>query len=210
MLLSLDELSGKYNLRGRVTGILHGGAHLAEEAPDYELFFPGRPVWWVEANPDVLMTIMQVLQPYPGQHLIHALLTDVDNTTQEFNVTNYDGMSSSIFEFGTHPQFSPDTVFTHKRVLRTRTIDSLVQEHSIEANMLVMDLQGAEGLALAGAKGLLPKLDFVMTEVNKEEVYRGCAKVWDLDDVLLANGLQRVETFWVGDQGWGDGLYERQ
>jgi FkbM family methyltransferase len=210
MLMDLDELAAKYNLQSKVRGIFHGGAHLAEESGDYDRVFPDVPVWWVEANPSVFVTILGVLAPYPRQRLMHALLYDRDNELVTFNVTNYDGMSSSILEFGTHPEFSPDTVFVDKIEVNTRTIDSIVKEHKIDANMLVLDIQGAEGLALAGAVDLLPKLDFVMLEVNKEEVYVGCTKVWDLDDVLLANGLTRVETFWVGEQGWGDAAWVRQ
>jgi FkbM family methyltransferase len=207
MLMNLDELAAKYGLVSKVIGILHGGAHLAEEAPDYARVFPAAPIWWIEANTAVTPQIIAVITKYENQKLIEALLCDVDNEHRQFNITNYDGMSSSLLEFGTHPEFSPDTVFTHSVSLATRTLDSLVEQYHINANMLVMDLQGAEGLALAGAQLLLPHLVAVMLEVNKAEVYRGCAKVWDLDDILLVHGLKRMETHWVGEQGWGDSLY---
>lgn len=209
MLMNLDDLADKYDLRRRITGIIHGGAHLAEEAHEYAQVFPNKPVWWIEANPAVMMPIMSVISKYPGQKLVQALLHAVDNVPHDFNVTNYDGMSSSVFQFGTHPEFSPDTVFVRTISCTARTLDSLVAEHRMKANMLVMDIQGAEGLALAGATELLHNLDAVMLEVNKEEVYVGCAKVWDLDDILIAHDMKRVETFWVGEQGWGDALYVR-
>ncbi len=209
VLMSLDELAEKYRLSERIRGIVHAGAHLAEEAGDYARIFPLIPVWWIEANPAVLMPIMSVISQHERQKLIHALLCEEDNVPRTFNVTNYDGMSSSIYQFGTHPQFSPDTVFVRTITCNGRTLDSLVNEYLIGANMLVMDIQGAEGVALAGAKNLLPDLDAVMLEVNKDEVYIGCSKVWDLDDILLEHDLKRVETYWVGEQGWGDALYVR-
>jgi FkbM family methyltransferase len=131
-------------------------------------------VWWVEGNPAVVPKIEEALRRYPSQRLIQALLAEVDGDERAFHVTNYDGMSSSLLEFGTHPEFSPDTVFVFHLTLPTRTVDSLVTEHEIaDVNMLVMDLQGAEGMCLAGASKLLPSIDFVMSEVNNKEVYRG-------------------------------------
>jgi len=123
MLMNLDELAAKYGLVSKVIGILHGGAHLAEEAPDYARVFPAAPIWWIEANTAVTPQIIAVITKYENQKLIEALLCDVDNEHRQFNITNYDGMSSSLLEFGTHPEFSPDTVFTHSVSLATRTLD---------------------------------------------------------------------------------------
>jgi hypothetical protein len=51
-----------------------------------------------------------------------------------------------------------------------------------DVNFLSMDLQGAEGHCLRGATELLANLDYVKTEINKDEVYEVCAKVWELDE----------------------------
>jgi hypothetical protein len=71
-----------------------------------------------------------------------------------------------------------------------------------------MDLQGAEGLCLAGATGLLASLDFVMSEVNKSEVYVGAVMVDELDRIL--SDFERTETLWAADFGWGDGWWVRR
>jgi hypothetical protein len=47
-------------------------------------------------------------------------------------------------------------------------------------------------------------------EVNKDEVYIGCTKVDELDEVLREVGMERVETHWVPGQGWGDGFWLKQ
>lgn len=210
MLLSFPELVDKHDI-AQVTGVLHVGAHLAEEAQVYvDELGDSTSVWWIEANPRVLSTIEKKLERYPTHRLIHALVYEEDGIPLDFNVTNYDGMSSSILAFGTHPQFSPDTVFVEKITLPTRTIDSLVDEYNIVANFLNMDLQGAELLALKGAQAFLQNVDWVMTEINQDEVYVNCAKVDQLDEFLGLYDMERVETYWVPDQGWGDALYKRQ
>jgi hypothetical protein len=123
-------------------------------------------------------------------------------------VTNYDGMSSSVLAFGTHPTFSPDTVFVKEEVLLSATLDRLVAENRITGcNFLSMDLQGAEMLCLRGATKFMESVDYVMSEVNTAEVYVGCAKLPELDEFLA--GFTRVATHMVGEQGWGDALWLR-
>jgi FkbM family methyltransferase len=209
MLLSFHDMCVKHDIK-EVTGVLHVGAHLAEEAQIYQDELGDTPVWWIEANPKVFSLIEKKLENYPSQRLIQALVYAEDFVELDFNVTNYDGMSSSILEFGTHTQFSPDTKFVETIRLTTRSIDSLVEEHGIKANFLNMDLQGAELLALAGALEFLNGVDYVWTEVNNEEVYVDCAQVEDLDALLANYDLRRVETYWVPGQGWGDALYVRK
>ena len=204
MLLDLKQLASDFNLQ--ITGVIHLGAHLAEEAPLYaELGINN--VWWVEALPQNITLIEKAIRPY-GHKVINALVTDVDHGKQWFNVTNYDGMSSSIYEFGKpHLDSSPDTVFVDRVMLETRTVDSLAAEYNISGcNMLCMDLQGAELLALRGASKTLDAIDYVYTEVNSDQVYIGCAQVFDLDSNLWE--FTRVETSWT-PASWGDALYVR-
>lgn len=205
--MELPELNSKYNLKAN--GILHVGAHLAEEAEIYsEVFGVDTEVWWIEANPRVAPKIENKLRRFPHQRLIQALVYETDGVELDFNVTNYDGMSSSILKFGTHTSFSPDVVFEETIKLSSRSVDSLVAEHGIAANFLNMDLQGAEMFALSGSHEFIKGVDYVLTEVNKKEVYVGCAQVGQIDEFL--SDFERVETYWVADQGWGDALYVRR
>jgi len=166
-------------------------------------------VWWVEGNPAVEPKIKEVLKPYPNQHLIPVLLSDRNDEPMTLHVTNYDGMSSSVLRFGTHTEFSPDTVYVRDVVRISRTIDSLIASYRItDVNMLVMDLQGFEGPVLRGGLGLIPHLDYVMSEVNCKEVYIGATMVSELDQLL--SDFDRVETTWVSNFGWGDGFYARR
>lgn len=206
MLLSLANLVNERDLK--INGILHVGAHLAEEAKQYEALGIDN-VWWIEGNKDNIPAIIdEVGSP---KQVIWALVTDEDDQEVVFHITNYDSMSSSILEFGTHPTFSPETVFVEHRTMKTSTIDSLVRDNSISGvNFLNMDLQGAEMLALKGSTNLIPQLDYIYSEVNCKEVYKNCVQVGDLDSFLQDRGFLRVETGWVDNQGWGDALYVRR
>lgn len=206
MLLDLTELVDKYGLQ--IGGVLHLGAHLAEEAETYEKLGI-RKVIWVEGNGDNIPLIHKAVDPY-GHYVIEALISDTQGEAL-FHITNYDSMSSSLLDFGTHTKFSPDTVFVEHRVLETTTVDALRSLHHGSVfsgvNMMNLDLQGAELLALKGARRMLREIDYIYTEVNQDEVYKDCAQVNELDDYLREWHFYRVETGWVPRQGWGDALY---
>lgn len=210
MLLDFEEQVMKHGLR--VHGVLHIGAHLAEEAPIYDRL--GVPTLWVEANEDLRDKILWVLKDYPDQHLFARMqpVTSEDGEQVIFNITNYDSMSSSVFEFGTHQQFSPDCVFLDHRMMTTQTIDTIVRQYYMESpppNTLVMDIQGAELLALKGAPEYLPYVDIIYTEVNTDEVYVGCAQLDDLAQFLNERGFVLIAEHEVPGQGWGDALFVR-
>jgi FkbM family methyltransferase len=203
VLLSLPELIAKHRLR--VTGVVHCGARLGEEAESYQAARISN-VTWIEANPGVIRELRQHVEPM-GHKVIQALLYDQDDIYVGFHVTNNEGMSSSILQFGTHPTFSPETVFVRELDLLAVTLDTLVAENGITGNFLNMDLQGAELYCLRGATKLLESIDIVYSEVNTAEVYVGCAKLDEMDAFL--EGFQRVETEMCGSQGWGDALWLR-
>lgn len=208
MLLDLNDLIRKYHLN--ITGILHVGAHLAEEAELYESLGI-KNTWWIEGNEDNIAKIRREVHKRSGDadRVILALVADEDGKEMMFNITNNESMSSSLFEFGTHPTFSPETVFVERRPLKAWTLDTLVTANGIwGVNFLNMDIQGAELLALKGAEKLIKDLDYIYTEVNNKQVYIDCAQVEQLDELLV--GFERVETGWVAQQGWGDALYIRR
>ena len=73
-------------------------------------------------------------------------------------------------------------------------------------NCIVIDVQGYELEVFKGSSNYLNSVDYIMTEVNREELYKGCARVEDLDSFLSDYNFKRVETTWDGIS-WGDALY---
>jgi N-acetylglutamate synthase-like GNAT family acetyltransferase len=75
-------------------------------------------------------------------------------------------------------------------------------------NLLSMDVQGYEMEVLKGAEELLPRIDYIITEVNTKELYSNCALLPEMDSFLQTRGFTRVETV-MTDRDWGDALYVR-
>src|SRR5262245_1388110 len=115
MLLDFDHEVKSRALR--IQGVLHVGAHLAEEAKLYQELGISRVVW-IERNEDLRQRIESVLEPL-GHKLIIAVITDKDRDRVSFHVSNNDSMSSSVLEWGTHPSFAPDTYWIDHRTVET-------------------------------------------------------------------------------------------
>lgn len=213
MLMTLESLIQSFDLK--ITGVVHVGAHLGEEAADYSKAGINN-VWWIEGNPDIIGMLNRNVERY-GHQVVCALITDVGGEERTFNVTNHDSLSSSVFEFGTHAVVSPDMHWVEHKQLRTDTLDGVVAIYGITGcNLLNMDLQGAEMLALRGAPLLLEQIDYVFCEINVDELYVGCVLLPELDAFLNQLGFQRVATQLAGNPergpgwvGWGDALWIR-
>ncbi len=176
----------------KCNGILHLGAHRGSEAPIYDWF--GKKVIWVEANPKIYFDLKINIEKYINQKGFCYLITDKTGVNYNFNISNNDAASSSIYEFGElsvgnknlWPNKKP-LKFLDKINLRSITIDDLIEKNGIDIKLYdhwVMDLQGAELLALKGAKKSLTTCKTLYIEVSDGEVYKGNPNYKDIINYL--------------------------
>jgi hypothetical protein len=98
--------------------------------------------------------------------------------------------------------------YVEKIAIKTKTLNTIFKDFKLDGfTFLNADIQGAELLMLKGATEILPKLDYLYLEVNKKELYKGCAMIEEIDSFVAQYGFERVQTEWCGDFGWGDALY---
>ena len=82
---------------------------------------------------------------------------------------------------------------------------------SSKFNFINMDVQGGELNVLLGASKTLQHIDYIMTEVNRDELYKNCALIEDIDYFLSKYNFKRVEEVWDRDNPvWGDALYIKE
>jgi hypothetical protein len=67
-----------------------------------------------------------------------------------------------------------------------------------------MDVQGYELEVLKGSENTLKGIDYIYTEVNRDELYENNAFIEEIDNFL--DNYTRVATDWSGNT-WGDALY---
>lgn len=196
------------NAQVNVRGIIHIGAHKGEELETY-ISMGASPILFIEANPDLAD---QLKKKTAGQHGIiveSCAITDGKTSTSTLHITSMD-QSSSILPLKEHQDIYPDIVETHRIIVPAQTLDALLNSLGLDASMfnfLNIDIQGAELLALHGAKLTLPHIDAINTEVNYRELYAGCALSHELDAYLASFGFVRESTHCPYDPSWGDAFY---
>jgi len=203
MLVPIRELVGDFNLR--VSGVLHVGAHEAEEAIEYELF-SWLPITWIEAQPELVSQLKRRLDA-TKHTVLEAAIYDENGKELTFHIST-NSQSSSLLEFGTHANDYPDVSNFSQIKVKTKRLDAVLKDLTVP-NFINLDIQGVELRALMGLGTLLNAVDYVYTEVNRIEVYKECDLVEEIDQYLLKNGFKRVATRWHWLQGWGDALYVR-
>lgn len=204
MLIPLRTIHDKYGLK--VNGVLHIGAHYGEELSYYDIL-SYRPVWWIEAEVASFKVLKEHVKSYNDQHCINACVAD-EVKPVTFHTAN-NGQSSSILELGTHAQEHPDVVYTGSDTMIATTVDILADKKAIgQANFMNLDIQGAELMALKGAVNYLKNVDYIYSEVNEKELYKGCVQLPELDEWLKEQGFELVELSWT-QHGWGDGFWVR-
>ena len=203
MLITVRELSRNWGVTP--TGVVHVGAHLAEEAPDYEKF-GWIPVIWVEAQPELVNQLKQNLNSV-NHKVFEAAIWNENGIKLDLNIAS-NSQSSSLLDFGTHSNSYPNIVNVGKVEVITKRLDSLLS-YSDMPNFINLDIQGVELNAIKGLGNLIDNLDYIFVEVNRKQVYVDCTQVSELDAFLLSHGFKRCTTRWYILHGWGDALYVR-
>lgn len=200
MLIPFKDLVPKYKLE--IRGILHLGAHTGEESEAYEELGI-KNVLWVEADRSIMRKLKKHVPDY--NETVCAVVGPEDNGVVVFNKANNE-QSSSILELGVHRRYHPEVSYVSSEERKTTKVDTLMKKTKLDINMMNLDLQGAELLALKGATDTLGQTDYIYTEVNDMELYKGCVQLPELDAYLKDFGFKRVETA-MTNAHWGDALY---
>lgn len=179
------------------TGVLHLGAHAGQEAGSY--FNLNKSVIWVEAIPHVYEKLVCNIEKFNNQQAFCALITDTDNQSYTFNVSNNTGgVSSSIYEFGDYSSGKNslwpglNLTMVDKIDLISITLDTLALKNNFNTaqyDFWVLDLQGAELLALKGAEQSIKNCKYILSEISQAEVYKNGVLYSDLKRFLEAKGF---------------------
>lgn len=188
-----------------INGALHIGAHECEELDFYiNLGIKPNDVIWIDGNKSKVIEAKQ----RGIENIFYGVITDKDNDTVLFNITN-NGQSSSVLDFGSHSHHHPHVHFIEKQVHQTVTIDTFFDTNNLNMakyDLWNFDIQGAELMALKGGIKAIEFVKALYLEVNTEEVYKGCALIEEIDEFLLRYNFKRVLTK-ITEFGWGDALY---
>lgn len=200
MLIDLKKAVRKYGMQ--IRGVLHCGAHQGQEYMTYKVLGI-RNIVFIEPCANAFNALVASFEECEDVKLFNCACGAEEGQAMMYTETANTGMSNSLLKPAKHLEQYPSIQFTGTEDVEVKTLDSLDFDKR-KYNMLVADVQGFELEMLKGAVETLKGIDYILLELNRDEVYEKCAKVWDID-VFLKN-YTRVETNWAGNS-WGDGLY---
>lgn len=205
MILDLKYIHEKYKIQSK--GVLHIGAHLGQEAGTYNQLGMKKMIF-IEANPSIYAQLLTNIKQYPSATAVNACISDAEKEV-DFNISSNEGQSSSILPLGTHKTLHPDVSYTGKIKAKTVRMESILKDMNLEGvDFLNIDIQGMELPALKSMGAYLHNFNYAYLEVNREQVYEGCAEIDEIDAYLLQFNFVRKETNWVN--GWGDAFYVKE
>lgn len=198
---ALDELISFFKLP--IKGVLHVGAHKCEELNTYLKHTNMDSIFWVEAIPSL---VEENLNTIPNLNIINAVVSNQDGKEIEFKIANKTNCSS-LLSLKQHKEIHPHIEVADVVKYKTKTLKTLFLENNLSSkfNLLTLDLQGAELLALQGLENTVDQFDYIYTEIFEKEIYENCCLLEDVDQYLFKFGFERKYLYTLNH--YGNALY---
>ena len=192
-----------------IASVIHCGAHLGQERGFYA-DIGAEDVLWIEGSPVTFARLEASLDEdrhagrLNGRHqAVNALLFAESGRELTLHGFSNDGESNSIYHstqsFADRWSAIRETGADERMV--SSTLDQIARHYLPEgADLLVLDLQGAELSVLSGGSAALSRAVAVICEVSKLPIYEGGALYPDVVRVMAEAGfrdMHRAHT--VGD-----------
>lgn len=204
MLLNLTKLVKQYQLK--ITGVIHVGAHHGQEVPEY-LQLGIKNIALIEPCAKAFNILKNKYGAHHHIKLFNYACATHAGVAGMYTETANQGQSNSLLKPVNHLRHYPEIKFTDIETVSLIRLDALGLDKKY--NLLNIDTQGTEIDVLIGGQGIMHQIDYIYTEVNKDdaELYQTASGITSMDNLLKE--FERVETVWV-DAGWGDALYIRK
>jgi FkbM family methyltransferase len=200
---------------GTFATVFDVGSRDALQAIELSGLFPNARVVAIECNPNTLELCRQNVAPHPRVTLVEKAINSHTGRCQfhpidrERTVTSWPdgnpGASSLFLATGDYP---PEQYVQSTVEVDCIRLDDLCEQLGIEVvDLIWMDLQGAELLALQSAGALIEKTRYIFTEVSYRPIYRGQCLFDEVDTFLEARGFRCCTT--INRNRWQqDVIYE--
>jgi FkbM family methyltransferase len=165
----------------------------------------------IDANQGAVERLQENFADSPNIQVVQAAIAN-HNDTVTLHLTSLES-SSSILPWKQYSEIYPNIKEIQQLTLSSRTLDTLLEELNLspsDFNILILDIQGAELLALEGANQLLNNLDAIYTNVHYQELFEGGALAEEVNQFLSDYQFDIVAEDTPYHPAWGEAFYVRQ
>jgi FkbM family methyltransferase len=185
-----------------VATVVELGARDCAESADFSSRLPHARIYSFECNPATLPVCRRVAAGLPNVTLVEKAVTDRNGKVSFYPIDQSEtattwkdgnpGASSLLVASGKYPV---ETYVQREIKVEATTLSSYMDEAGLESiDLLWMDIQGAELMALRGLGSHLRDVKVVISEVEFFEIYRGQPLFRDIRAALRAAGF-RLHAF---------------
>lgn len=205
MVFEFQEIIDKYKMN--ITGVIHAGGHFGSTIPMYQQAGIQNVIYF-EPQAHAFEILSKNLASAPTYKAYNMGLAAGTGSVLLNTEQSNQGQSSSILEPKKVKDIYPHIPFIGTEAIQLATLDSFCIKN---CNFLTLDVQGYENEVLKGAQDMLKNyLKYIVCEVAFSELYRGNAKIYNTDKLLLMHDFIRMDTFIHPIVESGDALYVKK
>lgn len=195
--------------------IVEIGARDCRETVSFDLLLPGSDIFTFECNPETLSQCRNAIVGKKNIKLIEKAVIDNEGTVTFYQINNEKTITehpgginpgaSSIFE--ANEEYPPEKYVQNKISVPTTTLKKFSEIYNVKnIDLLWMDIQGAELLALKGAGDFIEKISLINLEVEFFSIYKNQPLFQELKSFLNEKGF-RLYTFTAMGKFAGDAVF---
>lgn len=210
MILDFENIVRSYKMD--IKGVIHVGAHYGSEYNSYKKMDINNMLFFEPLKDNYKKLVNNV--PQTGNiKLINKALGNNNSKISMYVESDNCGQSSSILKPKLHVEQYSHIVFDKHEEVDMIILDEFMEKEYQDPknmfNFINIDVQGYELEVFKGSNNTLNYIDYIISEVNRAELYENNTIVYELDKFLKKYGFERVETIWEGIT-WGDALYVKK
>lgn len=175
------------------------GARDCEQSIEFYKAFPNSKIYSFECNPNTLPICRRNIQKYSDRiTLIEGAVSDYDGEisffpiNQQKTITTWkDGNPGASSIFKSNGSYTVEHYIQDEIKTNCHRLDTIMKIHNIsKVDLIWMDLQGAELLALKGLGDFLRNVKYIHTEVSHKAIYTGQVLYNELNNFVVSNGFE--------------------
>ena len=206
---------GQYNEKFIIFDV---GSRDCAQAIEFYNAYPNSKIYAFECNPNTLNICKKNIEKYTDRiTLIEGAVIDYDGNitfypiNQEKTITTWrDGNPGASSIFKSNGKYTVETYVQDEIITNCHRLDTIMEKYGIpRVDIIWMDLQGAELLALKGLGKQLQNVQYIYTEITHIEMYSGQVMFNELNNFILSNDF--IIKNKLSLTGWQeDVIYEKK
>lgn len=186
----------------RKINIFDIGSRDCTQSVEFISHFPNSKIFSFECNPNTILKCKDNISNYPQITLIEKAVNSYDGIckfypiNQQKTITTWkDGNPGASSLFKSNGSYNIELYVQDEIETECTRLDTVMKQHNIDtANLIWIDLQGAELIAFESMGDLIKNTEYIYTEVSYKPIYENQVLFNELDSYLKSVGFSNITS----------------